>query len=124
MLSKIISGSTTLDDLTLSTRRNHRLSCHLICWNVDFEGLLKIQIYLMLSVEAHANILTTSLSQFGDVHVNFILLSFRAPCRASLGYKNHYHRCMTMMAMGSFFIVLDVVVSETYSSNTQTSKRH
>jgi hypothetical protein len=51
-------------------------------------------------------------------------IRFRAPCHASLGFKNHYHRRMRMMAMRSFYIVLDMVVSETYSSNKQTSKRH
>jgi hypothetical protein len=38
------------------------LPCRLICWNVDFMGLLKIQIHLMLSDEADANIVSTSLS--------------------------------------------------------------
>jgi hypothetical protein len=79
---------------------------------------------ILFSAEAHANILMTSLSRYGDVHVNFILLSFRVPNRTSLGFKNHYHRFMSIMAMGSFSIVLDVVDSETYSSNKQTSKRH
>jgi hypothetical protein len=56
--------------------------------------------------------------------VVFILKSFRAPCQASLGFKNHYHHCMSMIVMESLYIVLDMVVSETYSSNIQTSKRN
>jgi hypothetical protein len=40
-----------------------------------------------------------------------------------LGFKSHYHRCMSMMVMESFSIVLDMVIFETYSSNIQTSKR-
>jgi hypothetical protein len=55
--------------------------------------------------------------------VVFILKSFEAPCHASLGFKNHYHHCMNMMVMKSLPIVLDMVVSETYSLNIQTSKR-
>jgi hypothetical protein len=49
---------------------------------------------------------------------------FWAPCHAYLGFKNHYHRCMILMVMESFSIVLDMVVSETYSLNKQSSKRH
>jgi hypothetical protein len=56
--------------------------------------------------------------------VVFILKSFKAPCHASLDFKNHYHRCMSMMVMESFSIALDMVVSETYSLNIQTSKRN
>jgi hypothetical protein len=83
---------------------------------MDFEGLLKIQIYLMLVAEVLANTLMTLLSLSRDVRVNFILLSFRAPFHTSLGFKNRYLHCMSMMAMGSFCIMLDMVISETYSS--------
>jgi hypothetical protein len=55
--------------------------------------------------------------------VVFILKSFMAPCHASLVLKSHYHRCMSMMVMKSFYIVLEVVVSETYNPNIQTSKK-
>jgi hypothetical protein len=39
--------------------------------------------------------------------------TLRAPCHASFGFKSHNHRCMSMMVMKSFSIVLDMVVSET-----------
>jgi hypothetical protein len=75
LLSRI-SACATFGDLAISACRNTRLPCHLIRWNVDFEGLLKIQIYLMLFAEAHANILMTSLSRPEDVHANFIFFVF------------------------------------------------
>jgi hypothetical protein len=56
--------------------------------------------------------------------VVFILMSFRAPYHASLGFENHYNCYMILMVMESLSIVLDMVVSETYSSNIQTSKRN
>ena len=61
LLSRI-SARATFGDSAISACRNLWLPCRLIRWNIDFMGLLKIQIYLMLSAEAHANILMTSLS--------------------------------------------------------------
>ena len=61
LLSRI-SACATIGDSAISACRNLRLPCRLIRWNVDLMGLPKIQIYLMLSVEAHANIVMTSLS--------------------------------------------------------------
>jgi hypothetical protein len=127
LLSRI-SACATFGDSAISACRNLWLPYRLIHWKVNFMELLKIQIYLMLFAEAHANILMTSLSflihWFRDVRVFFILKSFRAPCHASLDSKNHYHHCMSMMVMESLSIVLDMVISETYSSNIQTSKRN
>jgi hypothetical protein len=60
LLSKI-SARATFGDSAIYFCRNLQLPCYLIPWNVDFMGLLKIQIYLMLSAEAHANILMASL---------------------------------------------------------------
>jgi hypothetical protein len=61
LLSRIWARATSSDS-AISACRNLRLPYRLTHWNVDFMGLLKIQIYLMLSAEAHANIVMTSLS--------------------------------------------------------------
>jgi hypothetical protein len=61
LLSRI-SARATIGDSAISTCRNLRLHCRLIRWNVDFMELLKIQIYLIFSAEAHANIMMTPLS--------------------------------------------------------------
>jgi hypothetical protein len=61
LLSRI-SACATIGGSAISACRNLQLPCRLIHWNVDFTGLLKIQIYLMLSAEVHANIVMTSLS--------------------------------------------------------------
>jgi hypothetical protein len=42
-----ISARATIGDSAISTCRNLWLPCCLICWNVDFMELLKIQIYLI-----------------------------------------------------------------------------
>jgi hypothetical protein len=60
LLSRISTCATFVDS-AISACRNLRLPCRLIRWNVDFMGLLKIQIYLMLYTEAHADIVMTSL---------------------------------------------------------------
>jgi hypothetical protein len=61
LLSRI-SACATIRDSAISACRNLRLPCRLIRWSVDFMQLLKIQIYLIFSAEAHANIAMTSLS--------------------------------------------------------------
>ena len=61
LLSRI-SARATFGDSAIYACRNFRFPCRLIRWNVDFMGLLKIQIYIMLSAETHANIVMTSLS--------------------------------------------------------------
>jgi hypothetical protein len=45
LLSRI-SARATFGDSTISTCRDLRLPCCLIRWNIDFMGILKIQIYL------------------------------------------------------------------------------
>jgi hypothetical protein len=57
-----ISARATFGDSAISACRNLRFPFRLICWNIDFMELLKIQIYIMLSAEANANIMMTSLS--------------------------------------------------------------
>jgi hypothetical protein len=59
----------------------------------------------------------------GDVRVVFILKSFKAPCHASLGFKNHYHRCMSMTVMESFSIMLDILkpIAWTYKTPKEIS---
>jgi hypothetical protein len=44
LLSRI-SACATIGDSVIFACRNLRLHCRLICWNVDFMELLKIQIY-------------------------------------------------------------------------------
>jgi hypothetical protein len=127
LLSRI-SACATIGDSTISTCRNLILPCCLIRWNIDFMDLLKIQLYpfvflllrLCKSSWWHHN---PFVHRSRDVCVVFVLMSFRAPCHASLGFKNQYHLCMSMTVKESFSIMLDMVISETYSSNIQTSKR-
>jgi hypothetical protein len=54
LLSRI-SACATFGDSAISSCRNLRLPCRLIRWNIGFMGILKIQIYLMLSSEAHCD---------------------------------------------------------------------
>jgi hypothetical protein len=61
LLSRI-SARATIGDSAISACRNLRLPCRLIRWNIDFMELLKIQIYVIVFIEAHANIMMTSLS--------------------------------------------------------------
>jgi hypothetical protein len=46
-----ISTCATFGDSAISACRNLRLPYRLIFWNVDFMGLLKIQIYPIFSAE-------------------------------------------------------------------------
>jgi hypothetical protein len=114
LLSRI-SARATFGDSAISACRNLRLPCCLIRWNVDFMRLLKIQIYLIVlcwgSCEHRDDIVILSRPLIQRCMCGFILKFFRAPCHASLGFKNHYHHCMRMMVMESFSIVLDMVVS-------------
>jgi hypothetical protein len=119
-----ISACATIGDSTISACRNLRLPYRLIRWNVDFMELLKIQKCPIVFCWGCARIIILFVHGSKDVRVVFMFKSFRAPCHTSLGFKNHYHRCMSMMVMESFSIVLDKVVSETYSLNIQTSKRN
>jgi hypothetical protein len=47
LLSRI-SACATIGDSAISACRNLRFPCRLICWNIDFMELLKIQIYLIV----------------------------------------------------------------------------
>jgi hypothetical protein len=127
LLSRI-SACATIGDSVISACRNLQFPYRLIHWNVDFLELLKIQIYpivLFWDCARHLDdIIVRFVHQSGDVRVVFISKSFRAPCHVSLGFRNHYHRCMSMKVLESFSIVLNMVVSETYCSNIQTSKRN
>jgi hypothetical protein len=128
LLSRI-SARATFGDSAISACKNLWWPCRLIRWNVDFMELLKIQIYLIVFL---LRLMQTSwwhryriFHGYRDVCVVFILKSFRAPCHASLVFKkNHYHRCISMTVMESFSIALNMVVSESYSLNIQTSKRN
>jgi hypothetical protein len=114
LLSRI-SARATIGDSAISACRNLRLPCHLIHWNIEFMDLLKIQTYPIVFCWVFArhldDIIILFVHRSGDVRVVFILKSFRAPCHASFGFKNHYHRCMSMMVMESFSILLNMVVS-------------
>jgi hypothetical protein len=61
-LLSTISARATIGDSAISACRNLRLPFRLIRWNLDFMELLKIQICPIVSDEAHANIVMTSLS--------------------------------------------------------------
>jgi hypothetical protein len=112
LLSRI-SACATIGDSAISACRNLRLPFRLIRWNVEFIELLKIQIYpvffLLRLCKASWWHHYPFVHRSGDVRVVFILKSFRAPCHAYLSF---------------FSIVLDMVISETYSLNKQSSKRH
>jgi hypothetical protein len=125
LLSRI-SACATIGDSAISACRNLRLPYRLIRWNVDFIASENPNIsncFLLRLMQTSWWHHYPFVHRSRDVRVVFILKSFRAPCRASLGFKNHYHRCMSMLVMESFSIVLDMVVSETYSLNKQSSKR-
>jgi hypothetical protein len=90
LLSRM-SACATIGDSAISACRNLRLPCRLICWNVDFMELLKIEIYPIVFCWGCArhldDIIILFVHRSGDVHVVFILKSFRAPCHAYLGFK-------------------------------------
>jgi hypothetical protein len=50
---KLISGRVALGDSGITSCRNLRLSWFLICWNLNFTGLLNIQKYPVFSLRDH-----------------------------------------------------------------------
>jgi hypothetical protein len=51
---KLISGRVALGDSGITACRNLRLSWFLICWNLNFMGLINIQKYPVFSLRDHA----------------------------------------------------------------------
>jgi hypothetical protein len=109
LLSRI-SACATIGDSAISACRNLRLPCPLIRWSVDFMQLLKIQIYLIVFCWG-------SCKYCDDI----IILSSIDPemCVWSSFWSLLGHHVVHPLA-----IVLDMVVSKTYSLDKQSSKRH
>jgi hypothetical protein len=107
LLSRI-SACATIGDSAISAYRNLRLPCRLIRWSVDFMQLLKIQIYLIVFCWG-------SCKHYDDI----IILSSIDPemyvWSSSWSLLGHH-------ATHPLAIVLDMVVSETYSLDKQPPK--
>jgi hypothetical protein len=105
-----ISACATIGDSAISACRNLRLPCRLICWSIDFMQHLKIQIYLIVFCWGSC--------KYRD---DIVILSSIDPemCVWSSSWSLLGHHVMHPLA-----IVLDMVISETYSLDKQSSKIH
>lgn len=88
---ELISGRTMFDDSAITACRNLQLPCRLICWNVDFMGILNIQKYsvFFISSEVAQNLDDNSrflLINPGDID-DLDLVVLGVLCRESFGFK-------------------------------------
>jgi hypothetical protein len=107
LLSRI-SACATIGDSAISACRNLRLHCRLIRWSVDFMQLLKIQIYLIVFCWG-------SCKHYDDIIILSSIDSEMYVWSSSWSLLGHH-------ATHPLAIVLDMVVSETYSLDKQPPK--